>query len=833
MLDKAILHEIEAVILQGRPEDALHRLPGSGDQFDAEAEFLRGLALHKMGLAEQAAQALDGVIAADPAHARALRQRALIHYWKDEAEPARDLLERALENNPKLAAASLHLGHIARRAGDDAAAAKWYGAEIAARPDQGHAQYYLGRALARCGRFEEAREALAAFTLTPALAGQLRDGRNDILERTAASRLKPADPFKAAQDLQNVCGIDRTLLIGAGAGELARLLLRRGINGYAISGDAEAMAAAARLAAGHFFTGSADVIPFENAHFGVVALLGCLNPLSDDEIDEALHETGRVSSRWAVVVVAEEQNRDRNWWRRKIINASPFRIVPNSQGITGFWAKGVTAFLLEPRTTQQDAAINGAQFAEPLADDPFIGWTGEADLAGWRGAAIRSAAAHLFNGRSRFLDLSGGNGAVATVMSVLAGNPAANIATSPGAATDYARSVFGSIVKNAKFEDRPAEDLAQLHAKSADIVLAGAIEDPDGAQYAARLAALATPGSFNSLVILRAKADEGVVRACMDSMRGAFNLRRVVTESPERRNTNFTLHQAEEPEAARRAIEWATGKFGQVASVTLLFAPNTVVESLAALPWPEFNKVYGGIGSRPFMIPADREKLADLLEREAAAKPDRRSLWKAVVAALAEGYGLLNRADLDATAARHSIGRLARLEQLGLAMPVSPELIRWLMSIRRCQAMFYLAMGEREAARERFDACIDKDYPIIVPHLLRHVLDSRFYKGVLDLGNGQPAAATEEWREGVQEFIKLAARMPEHSFGAEFEFSENANLFVMGQMLFRAAELVGGKRAANAPFGFQIGIANASVPQVVDRFGDRAAVLGDQPQRLI
>ncbi len=102
---------------------------------DAETSFLRAECALALGLHDEAEEALAACLRAEPAHARALEERANLHYLRGRFLELRDELEAdpgRVRSSPRL---SNLLGHAWSNLGRHDAAADWYAKAAALEPD--------------------------------------------------------------------------------------------------------------------------------------------------------------------------------------------------------------------------------------------------------------------------------------------------------------------------------------------------------------------------------------------------------------------------------------------------------------------------------------------------------------------------------------------------------------------------------------------------------------------------------------------------------------------------------------------------------------------------
>lgn len=155
-----------------------------------EAEFQRGLALHRNGRLEDAKGIYERLLTLEPSHSGAIRSLAAIAVHTNDLQQAEALLRRATRVDPRSAAAHLELGRVQTQLGHLTNALTSYDNAIDADP--GLAEAHLGRGLVL--QFLQRRdEAIPAYDRAIALKPTYSEAyyhRGNTL--TAAGRLNEA-----------------------------------------------------------------------------------------------------------------------------------------------------------------------------------------------------------------------------------------------------------------------------------------------------------------------------------------------------------------------------------------------------------------------------------------------------------------------------------------------------------------------------------------------------------------------------------------------------------------------------------------------------------------
>lgn len=120
------------------------------------------LALHQEGRLEQAAQAYDAILGADPDHAEAVYLRAVVHLQREDPARAVQGIRRAMGLGPARPTMHLNLGHALRALGDGDGAVACYRSALALAPLDDNARWCLVNTLREQGRHPEALAALEA-----------------------------------------------------------------------------------------------------------------------------------------------------------------------------------------------------------------------------------------------------------------------------------------------------------------------------------------------------------------------------------------------------------------------------------------------------------------------------------------------------------------------------------------------------------------------------------------------------------------------------------------------------------------------------------------------
>lgn len=104
--------EVENLIAQGRPREALQRLDAGSAPRGASSRFLRGIALTQLGRADDAVQVYRQLIDDHPGMTAAYNNLAVLLNAQGQHEQARDVLERGLRASAEHAALYRNLGNL-------------------------------------------------------------------------------------------------------------------------------------------------------------------------------------------------------------------------------------------------------------------------------------------------------------------------------------------------------------------------------------------------------------------------------------------------------------------------------------------------------------------------------------------------------------------------------------------------------------------------------------------------------------------------------------------------------------------------------------------------
>ena len=138
--------------------------------------FARALALHRAGDLSHAGKLYQGVLAADPDHARALHFLGVLHHQDGRSNLAIASIQRALRQAPDYADAWNNLGNVLKETGQLEPALRAYLRVVELAPGHAEAWNNLGVVLRGQGQVEEACKAYSrALSLDPALVAAWRN----------------------------------------------------------------------------------------------------------------------------------------------------------------------------------------------------------------------------------------------------------------------------------------------------------------------------------------------------------------------------------------------------------------------------------------------------------------------------------------------------------------------------------------------------------------------------------------------------------------------------------------------------------------------------------
>lgn len=106
------LGEVENLIAQGRPREALQRLDAGSAQRGTSSRFLRGIALTQLGRADDAVKVYRQLIDDHPGMTAAYNNLAVLLNAQGHHEQARDVLEQGLRASAEHAALYRNLGNL-------------------------------------------------------------------------------------------------------------------------------------------------------------------------------------------------------------------------------------------------------------------------------------------------------------------------------------------------------------------------------------------------------------------------------------------------------------------------------------------------------------------------------------------------------------------------------------------------------------------------------------------------------------------------------------------------------------------------------------------------
>jgi tetratricopeptide (TPR) repeat protein len=130
--------------------------PGKSDPLILQALCEQGLALHRSGRFDEAAQLYNKVLRRDPRYADALHLLGMIQVHRGEDEAGAALMRRAVRVNPAFQAAHAHLGMALWKLNRPAEALASYDVAVALRPNDAEAHCHRGVVLGELTRHQEA-----------------------------------------------------------------------------------------------------------------------------------------------------------------------------------------------------------------------------------------------------------------------------------------------------------------------------------------------------------------------------------------------------------------------------------------------------------------------------------------------------------------------------------------------------------------------------------------------------------------------------------------------------------------------------------------------------
>jgi Flp pilus assembly protein TadD len=163
-----------------------------------KARLEQAVAHHQAGRLDVAEGAYSEILDSDPEHPDALHFFGLLRFRQGRGEEAVDLIERAIEINPRFAGFRYNLGNVLCELGRTEDAVEHYRAAAELEPANSAIRNNLGNVLAECGRYDEAvavlRDVVAA---RPDFAGATFNLASALLESgDAAAALAVCEDFE-------------------------------------------------------------------------------------------------------------------------------------------------------------------------------------------------------------------------------------------------------------------------------------------------------------------------------------------------------------------------------------------------------------------------------------------------------------------------------------------------------------------------------------------------------------------------------------------------------------------------------------------------------------
>lgn len=624
------------------------------------------------------------------------------------------------------------------------------------------------------------------------------------------------DVRSAAQFAVRSFGIGRVLLLGQVTIPLARVLIRNGIDAICLAEEGTDIARVAALCPGRFLTGTIAALPFEDASFSTVIAPACLAPdLPEVEIDARLAELERVASRWYVI------------------------------GATDGSEAGYPLHRLQARVTRDRhykvCLQNKAQDLLPGPDFSI--------------AVFERAPAPL---RAFTGPLSPGNALFPGSAAALAG-VAEGFAVGRGFALDraevsqviwedaenwHAGAVFGfSAGRLPVFVTLPSETLLPEaetiygagFPKMSFGLTAPETEDPKACRLF-RWSWAEEARATTETCIVRCGGSEAQAVLQWARLQG-YLLREVVAQFATDQGPSYLQVTVK----TRDDIPGILAEAAPAEQLFLLLSKVDFVDRLAAMPWQEFNRHFQSPHKRPFLYLGEMEVLCrKILGREMpegvldearrmeeqgipAMSPEEQEANTRCLASLGFAYNVLAYQEASAHMNLAAQGFLVACDALLQQLPPTVKARRWRMSALRALAVLALDRGDRDGAAGYMHAIIDMDSSGLRPHLRRHLLDARYFLGLMEYADGKAEAALEILKGGQADIAELAADTHMQPFTDKYEYTEVGNLFVSGGLCKQAELLVAQGRRVDGPWPMDSGLAVASLPRSVDRYGDAKA----------
>ncbi|QDV72614.1 methyltransferase domain-containing protein [Botrimarina mediterranea] len=599
---------------------------------------------------------------------------------------------------------------------------------------------------------------------------------------------------QVAQEVQRCVGLGKVLDVGCGHGHLVRNLNTRGCDAWGVDVSNVAVDAANETCPGRFRVGDILALPYEDNSFDCVISTDCFEHLLEKDVQPALAELHRVSRGSVYLRIALTADRDnkwhltiqnREWWEAQCF-AVGFRKHPRHFLASPFGCLDAELHRCTIVLSKLPSEANERYTIEALQDERQL----HMDMSREPG---RRSDAHIVRyyeaARSvrpgdRVLDAACGLGYGSTVITQNSRCASYVGVDNSDYAVDYARANFPSGADDIRFEKGSLpECLEQYDDASFDFIASFEtlehLRDPR--PFLQECKRLLTPGGRLMVSVPNDWADETGVdpnphhfhvydwsKVLKELRDEGYRIERTVSETVSRRKENgrWTNYGYEWTE---HDVEAARGKPGEWCIVLAMKSPFDVSDkafhnsafSEAACESPTNVMAYAEQYENPWLVPSlvtrglrtDRKQLRrdmaqQVLDRRVPNADEAAALCVKAYTLLGDGAAWRDVEDLLQRCEPHTQSR-----DWDSAKPIET---RWAVSLTYVGALLSLQCGQRDRAKQLFEACASLPFLCYAPILATKTVSAALRRAKLALVDHDHEAARTWFTRGV-EASRLAA----------------------------------------------------------------------------
>lgn len=575
--------------------------------------------------------------------------------------------------------------------------------------------------------------------------------------------IKDDNTEEQVTQILKMCGYGSILDVGCGKGALVRELLRRGIKVQGMDISPTVIEANRKVLPDFFMEGSILSLPWKDESFDTVVAINLLDYLHEDDVQQAIKELYRVTSRFVFCTISVNEhtdnkwhliNKNRAWWEKQFFCAGfrkhtlfmtqvPYELLQDEKGSILLVFEKIPYYSLEEYPKEDLGEIKDTLRESGIEADAFhsryisiLKYIRPHDIVVDMSCKTGAGAAALWDGSN-----------AQKVIGV----------DSSSLYIDYAKRNFTLYRPGLVYKQVNAYNFDWLSPNSIDVaILFDTIKNSNELEvFLQHVQELLRPGGRIIISIQGYyKIEIDIKKTIVETIEPFFYVEEVINQSTSGENSteqSSTEVQGESNSSNiesivivamknpvdnrvsyKETVHWITGEYPMQSSYNY--------EEAYEYPWIQHAFVSMGIRAHsPVLLHKIGE---EIIRKSSPFSADKGA------ALCIKGYQVLENKQPNYKDIEDIIEQLILYTSRS---PVTPMQVRWSISCLYLLAQLYLKKGDNKAARDTFEKCTSIDFLCFSPTLATKIVSASLQIGILSLAKNDIANARSWWKKAIYE----------------------------------------------------------------------------------